>query len=445
MYMIQAYSPSTFPQRPAKVGKTIEKWILYLAILGIAGISLYWFVLGKGKTFEVSLVAKKGSVEYRENEKGEWKTINELPLKINTSSEVRTLADSDASFTITDGSKIQLGSYSRIVLAGNQGEINWVQTDGDSHHQTGKNADRKSYKVSISDGVIESQGTAFEVKIKESDTIILALKDQITITYKDKSTSSAKAGEEVLMNPVGRKVKEIDDHELQEVWTLENLKDDQKNGLPIDEKVLAKAGLSSVIADNEAEQATTQPEEITTEAEEKPTEGENKPSEATGQSDIALQVKQSPNGVLLSWTGGQGDRESWKVLRGAGSDITYPNDSYRTVSKDESSYLWEISGDSNTYYYRICAFQNDKGCIGYSNSQSLASNATQSTSNDSSVTENTESSATTSQNANTTKKSGTTTRKQCENSGGHWTKASGACKCPAKEVFVTSVGRCQKK
>jgi len=443
--MIQAYSPSTYPRRPAKVGKTIEKWILYLAVLGIAGVSLYWFVIGKGKTFEVSLVAKTGTVEYRESEKEGWKTINNLPLKINISTEIRTLTDSEASFSVGDGSKMQLGSYSRIVLAGNQGEVNWVQTDGNTHHQTAKNADRKSYKVSISDGVIESQGTAFEVKIKETDTTILALKDQITITYKDKSTASAKAGEEILINPVGRKINEIEEQELREEWTLNNLKKDRENNLAIDEKVLAKAGLSTNTTDT-ADNETEQPPAIQESTEEKPTEAEKKPSETAGQSDISLQVKESSNGVLLSWTGGQGDRESWKILKGTGSDLTYPNDSYRTVSKDESSYLWEVSGDSNTYNYRVCAYRNDGGCVGYSNTQNISVSGNTTTNSASSTTENTSSTESTpSQNTDTTKKSGTTTRKQCENSGGHWTKATELCKCPVKEVFVSSVGRCQKK
>lgn len=445
--MIQAYSPSTYPRRPEKVSKTVEKWILYLVVLGIAGVSLYWFIVGKGKTFELNLTAKKGTVEYRNNEKEGWQTVNNLPLKMNVSIELRTLADSEAVVSISDGSKMNLGSYSRIVLTKNQGEIDWVQTDGVSHHQTSQNAGRKAYKVSISDGDIESQGTAFEVKIKDTDTSILVLKDQIKATYKDKSTAEAKAGEEILINPVGRRVKPIEDQELKDEWTLNNLKEDQKNNLPIDPNVLAKAGIEAQKIDN-AEKTASNTENGGDQKEEND-QPESNISVSQNQdqpSNINLQVKQNSNGVLLNWSGDKGSIESWKIIKGTGSELTYPSDSYRTVSKDESSYLWEMSGDNNAYYFRLCAFK-DNSCVAYSNTASIqvSSSGSSGSVSSSSDTASSDTSASTAQNQNTSDKSGSTTRKQCENSGGHWTKATGNCKCPPKEVFVSSVGRCKKK
>jgi len=222
--MIQAYNPRSFSHstKPVKLGKTVERWFLYLVVLGIAGVSLYWFTVGKGKEFEVSLTAKRGTVEYREKEGVDWKTVENIPLKINPSSEIRTMADSEASFSIADGSKVKLGSFSRIVLSKNQGEVDWVQTDGDSHHQTARNPERKSYKVSISDGDFEAIGTAFEVKIRDTETIALVFKDQLKIFYKDKNTAEARAGEKIVIDALGRKVKEIEDQDLKDSWTLSN-------------------------------------------------------------------------------------------------------------------------------------------------------------------------------------------------------------------------------
>lgn len=448
--MIQVYSPSSFPRRPAKVGKTVEKWVLYLVVLGIAGICLYWFIIGKGKTFDVTLASIKGSVEYRNNQNEGWKTVNSVPMKLSPSIELRTLADSEAKITISDGSKVDLGSYSRIVLSKNQGEIDWVQTDGVSHHQTSKNPDRKKYLVSISDGDIEAQGTAFEVKIKETDTSILVLKDQVKAYYKDKSTAEAGAGQEILINPVGRKVTDINKEELTDDWTLNNIKDDLKNNLSIDPAVLAKAGIEG--GSIESAQTTAGGDEAAQgtgdQAENSNSNTTIAPSQETQPINVNLQAKQNSNGVLLSWSGNAGDIESWKVIKGTGSELTYPSDSYRTVPKDESSYLWEMSGDGSTYYFRLCAYKANS-CIGYSNaaSISLSASSSQNSSNDTSNTSTSSdnSSSSSNQSAPSDSKTGSTSRKNCENSGGHWTKDTGVCKCPPSEHFDSSVKRCKKK
>jgi hypothetical protein len=463
--MIQAYSPSTYPRRPVKVGRTLEKWILYLVVLAIAGVSLYWFIVGKGKTFDVSLNSIKGTVEYRASEKEGWSTVNSVPMKIPVSTEIRTLADSEAAFSSSDGSKMALGSYSRIVLSGNQGEVSWVQTDGSTHHQTTKNNDRKGYKVAISDGVVEAQGTAFEVKIKDTDTAVLVLNDQVKITYKDKSVEQAKAGQEIMINPVGKKVQDINDQELKEDWTLNQIKSDQKNLLAIDNGVLAKAGLSTESASsgnendnslgNENGQETVAVSASNNNSNANTNSNTNITTETVpnqGKSDISLEVKQNDKGVLLSWSGAPGDFESWKVLKGNNADVAYPNDSYRTLPKENNSYLWEMTGDGNTYNFRICAYKNDGGCVAYSNAPSISPSATGASSTETTVqentTENTNTAASTSSTATSTvsnDNSGVTSRKLCENSGGHWTKASRACKCPKGETFVSSVKRCKKK
>jgi len=459
--MIQAYTPvPQFHRKPVRISKTIERWILYLVVLGIVGVSLYWFVVGRGKDFGVSLASKKGTVEYRENESDGWKTVDNLPLKLKASAEIRTLADSEASFSIEDGSKAKIGSYSHIVLSSNQGIIDWVQTDGDSHHQVAKNAERKSYKVSIGDGELEATGTAFEVKIRDADTTVLVLKDQLKATYKDKSTAEAKAGEKIVINPMGKKVREIEDQDLKDNWTFSNLEEDQKNNLLVDESVLAKAGLSKTAPQSQAtgdsQQQTTsgnqeekadsggsQTQSGSTETTNNGNGGEQK----TGQPKISLQVKQNPNGILLSWTSNQGEWDSWKVLKGTGQDLTYPNDSYRTVSKDANSYLWEISGDGSTYYFRVCAWATNGECISYSNSESLTLSGSTPTPTAETTTNKNVNSASSSQDQSSggPKKSGTTTRKKCEGSGGHWTEATNNCNCPTGEVFVEGLGRCKKK
>jgi len=455
--MIQAYSPSTYPRRPVKVGRTLEKWILYLVILAIAGVSLYWFIVGKGKTFDVNLTSIKGTVEYRENGKEGWSTITSVPMKIKVSTEIRTLADSEAAFSLGDGSKMSLGSFSRIVLSGNQGEIGWVQSDGSSHHQTAKNSDRKAYKVAIGDGVVEAQGTAFEVKIKDTDTAVLVLNDQVKITYKDKSADQAKAGQEIAINPVGKKVQDIGEQELKEDWTLNQLKNDQKNLLAIDSAVLAKAGLSAGISgDNESGNSPGTAESASTDSSENANGNSNtsistEPAQNQGKSDISLEAKQNDKGVLLTWSGTSGDFENWKVLKGSGADVTYPNDSYRSLPKENNSYLWEMTGDGNTYYFRLCAYKNDGGCVAYSNAPSINPTNTGGSSSPSDTSADTnDNSAVSSDNAasssgNANDNSGTTSRKLCENSGGHWTKATNACKCPKGETFVKSVKRCKKK
>jgi|GEM_PF-1587238 len=457
--MIQAYSPSSFPQGPVKIGKTIKKWILYLVILGIAGVFLYWFIVGRGREFKVNLSAKKGTVEYRENEKADWKTVESLPLKIGASSEIRTLSDSEASLSVEDGSIVRLGSFSRIVLSDNQGEVNWIQTDGDSHHQVAKNAERKSYKVSISDGEFESLGTAFELKIKDTDTTVLVLKDQLKALYKDKSTAEAKAGQKIVINPVGKSVKDIEREDVIENWTLANLKEDQKNNLPIDNAIFAKADLATD-SKSSVDVGETEAKDTESNSKEEPpkigtldnSSNNNIAADQNSNTEppkVSLEAKSSANGALLNWNGSGDGWDSWKILKGTGKDLNYPNDSYRTVSKETKSYLWEISGESNTYYFRICAFSADKGCVVYSDAVSLTINGSDNVSNNTNVNAGSNETVASddnpqNQNSSDSAKSGVTTRKKCEGSGGHWSQSSKVCKCPPNEIFVASVGRCKK-
>lgn len=274
--MVHVYNPSTYPHQETKTVKVFEKWLLYLVVLSIAGISLYWYLTNRGKEFEVKIVTKSGAVEYRESGKEAWKEVDRLPFEVKNAYEIRTLGDSGATFLVGDGSTVILGNFTRIVLAKNQGEVDWVQSDGDTHHQVASNSARGAYKVSVSDGEFSASGTAFEVKIRDSDTSVLVLDGQINAVYKDKSTATAKAGEKITINPVGKRVLAIEDQELKDVWTSANLENDRKNNLSIDAEVLKLAGLSSSEGEKTEntveEQVTVKEENVSQEAKDNQTE-----------------------------------------------------------------------------------------------------------------------------------------------------------------------------
>ncbi|MBM3256578.1 MAG: FecR domain-containing protein, partial [Candidatus Moranbacteria bacterium] len=217
MQPMQMYRPQTYPrglQGPNRAGRALKQWIGFIVLLSIVGVVLYWYFSHRGKKFDVSLSATKGSVEYRENEKGEWEPIGVLPLKLQPSSEVRTLNDSGAEISLDANGIIRMGSFSRLVLTDNQGKVAWVQTDGDSHYQVAKNDDRKEYKVALSDGEILAEGTAFEIKSNNDDTTILVLDGTVRALYKDRSSQEAKAGEKIIVNPVGKRVLEMSEEDL---------------------------------------------------------------------------------------------------------------------------------------------------------------------------------------------------------------------------------------
>lgn len=448
--MINVYSPYNLPQRgidqKKNATKAVGKWFFYIAILGAVGFGLNYYFSGRGEDIKIELTAKKGTVEYRESEKEKWKEVSKIPLELDNSYEIRTLSDGEASFSGSDGSKIKIGSYSRIVLSSLQGKINWVQTDGDSHHQVGKDSRRKEYKVAMSDGEIVSQSTAFEMKVKETDTFVYVLEGEVSANYKDKSNQTAKAGEKIIINPLGKRVVSLESEDLKETWTNQKIEEDLKENLPIDKTVLDKINLS---VGSEASSSGNGNNEAQNNNPSGPNSNE---SISVGESKINLNIKDGGKGVLLEWTEAEGDFENWKVLRGTQSEITYPNDSYRTVPKNTKSYLWENPGDGKEYFYKICAFKNDKGCISYSDSKSITlpkTNEGDSSENDNvsasqSVTPNESDSSSSQQNTeNKPAKSGVTTRGKCEGSGGHWNESSKVCKCPSSEVFIG--GKCKKQ
>ncbi|MFH1183306.1 MAG: FecR domain-containing protein [Candidatus Moraniibacteriota bacterium] len=455
--MVHVYNPSSYPKHETKTVKVFEKWLLYLVILSIAGISLYWYITNRGKDFEVNLVSKNGVIEYRGNEKGAWTEIDKLPFVVKSSYEIRTLGDSGASLEISDGSKVALGSYTRMVLSRNQGEIDWVQSDGDSHHQTASDNSRKAYKVSVSDGEFSAEGTAFEVKIRDTDTAVLVLMDQVKATYKDKSTAIAKAGEKIMISPVGKRVIEIEDQELKDAWTLNNLENDQKNKLPINARVLKLAGLEVGSTLSGGENPPGQPSSDVSVDSNQTNENQNiqvseTQNSESGEQKITLEGKNNEKGVLLNWNTIAGQWDSWKVLKGNQDNLTYPNDSYRTLGKETNSYLWEIS-DSQKYYFRLCAWSNEGRCAAFSNTVSASSNSgsqTTATNDNAGATDTSAGAAASSTAAQTNtafdqSKSGATTRGKCEGSGGHWLGGDKVCKCPPGEYFNAGAGRCQKK
>ncbi len=224
-------------------GRALKRWLFFLILLGIAGASLYWFFKRQGDDFLVTLTATKGSVEFRKNEKENWTTVDSLPLTLEKSSEIRTLNDSGAEIQMKDNGIIRLDNFTHLVLTSNQGEIDWVQTDGNTHHQLLPNSQRKNYKLALSEGEISAFGTAFEVKNRDSDTTVLELEGTIKINFKDKTVQEVKEGEKITLNPVGRKISELTEDDLKETWTFQNLEKDQKDNLKLADNIIQKAGI----------------------------------------------------------------------------------------------------------------------------------------------------------------------------------------------------------
>jgi len=236
------------PSRGAE--KAFKKWLFYLIFIGIAGTLIYWLTVSGGKEFEIKLISKKGNVEYRENDKDGWKEIPSVPFLISPSFEVRTSENAEAALSIADGGEVRMGDFARLVLISNQGKIGFVQTDGSCHYQVAKNSARKEYKVSFGDGDVYAEGTAFELKIKENETDIFALESNLRLAYKDKSTAMLKVTEKLIITPVGKITKAIEEVDLKEAFTLQNLKQDQEKKLVIDKSLLDKAG----VAENQVSQ-----------------------------------------------------------------------------------------------------------------------------------------------------------------------------------------------
>jgi len=410
--MDKVYPPNSQPSPSNPPGNTIFKWFLVLVVLGIAGTLIYWLFAKNKEGFEISLISKEGIIEYRMNESEGWKELTETPFILKEDSEVRTLEESSALISFADGSEVRMDSFTRIVLIENGKTIQWVQTDGNTHHQLiAGEKEYKEYIVSFSEGEVKTIGTAFQVRIGDTETEVLALKNNLEIEYKDETIEEIMEGTMLTVSPVGKRSKELEEGDLRDEWTLNNLRRDLEKGFQLDSRILQKAGISGEEQVQEQTQEESKEEEKEeNKEEEKEEEKEEDKSETSN--NLTIEAKRETTGVTASWKGAETSGE-WKLVRGTTDTPVYPEDYYRSINRANNSYTWEIDADDKTWYFRVCIYEDGK-CTSYSNAASVKI--------DKSTSEK-------------------VYKEECEDSGGDW--SGGECDCPEDEKL--SGKRCIEK
>jgi len=401
-------SQSQYTTSQQTASRALGRWVIYLLVLGLVGVLIYWFFASRDTDFEVSLISKEGAVEYRENEREGWKETGGVPFQIREGFEIRTLEGGKAVVSLADGSEMRLDSFSRMVLIEKNGRIKWVQTDGNSHHQLVKDENRKEYIVAFSEGEVKALGTAFEVKIGDTDTEVLVLSNEVELKYKDDTSEKLQSGNKLMVTPMGKKTSELEEGDLRDDWTLGNMKEDQERNFIIDKNVLWKAGLEEKKEEEKKE-------------EEKKEENSDSSSETGSSSspELVLEAKKSDKGILLTWRGGE-DKNGWRVVRSENDQPTYPDSTYRSVGKGINSYLWE-KDEGGKRYFRVCSFEEGKGCVQYSQSVDMEL--------DKKVADSSEEEK---------KEEDNTTKSACENSGGTWNEEKKTCTCPSTKQLSGS-------
>lgn len=256
--MINSYSPYSYPARnnPVESQRKSLRWFLYLIILAAGGFGLSFYFSSLGEDYSLKILNKEGGFEYRESSGNEWREVEKFPLEPKISYEMRTLADGKARIESSDGSKITMGNFARLVLLKNQGEISWAQTDGTVRYLVEKNDKRKAYTIILSDGELVVLGTDFVVKVEEKDTTIYVYGGRVKAIYKDQSSQEAGENEKIILNPLEKKVVAFEEQDFSSP-----LRNDSNPGPEIKESLVP-------IESNNSEQ-TTETENVTPNVENK--------------------------------------------------------------------------------------------------------------------------------------------------------------------------------
>lgn len=384
---------------------------LYWLVGGIAAVAIIYFAGNLMKTSGVSakLVFQEGEVQVKSGPDSEWKKV-ETDSKLKKLDEIKTMEGAKAIISMNDGSIIRLDEYSRVILTGESGNIDIIQTDGGSYHRVAKN-DKRKYEVEFTgiEGAkktkIESVGTGFWVKKIGTEVSVGVLESSIVYKKEGESDISVDEGQKVEVENSQATKKDIDSDDLDDGFISWNLEQDKKKGLSVSNFVnikLAQKSQENGNVGNETENSGAENENS----------AENSESSAGGESKLVLTAEAVKEGVKLTWQleGGSAP-DGFKIVKGNSADPAYPGSYYRSLKSNETrSYLWDTA-DGKTYHFRVCIYDGSSGCKVYSNDVSVE----------------------------TMKKDKDQLKKDCESSKGTWDTAADKCNCPENNELQNGV------
>lgn len=369
-----------------------------------------------------SLAAKvqmtEGSLELKSGD-NDWVEITDNYQIVN-GDRIRTAADSKAIIELPDKSLIRVAPNSQVLFSElGLADIVIEQEQGMAFHRVN---DQSPTIYRVKNGTIEmtALGTAFNVKVEQDIAYLTVTESRVKVKiYQDEEIQSMRTIEEGIqatVNPsldIDKIIKsdEISTSDLLSVdWYAWNLEQDQKNNFytgifeEATKLVITSPEQSTFTTDEDAVliKGVTDPEaEIFIDGNElKNNDGnfEMNYKLGSGDNEITIVVKKDKNlnkkilnikstaaeksitldgkvdgqDAELSWTSeGLNEFKEFKVLLGKTKGVlTYPTSSMHVVGKDNKKDSWPGLEDGE-YFFRICAYSEEDGCLAYSNQLNL--------------------------------------------------------------------------
>lgn len=283
----------------------------------------------------------EGAVERRSGVDDGWRELEGGEI-VKTGDDVRTLASSRAVVTFEDGSVVRLSENTQMTVANGASEIAIILGSGEVFNKVAKD-DTRIYSVDVNGTKVTALGTAFDVaKADDGTPVVVVLESAVEIANGEgESIGKVSEGEKSEVKDGKVEKGDLDDADLTKSFIAWNIEKDKMNKEEIKKK--KKEDLK-----------------------EQKKDGEEKEVKKGGV--ISLYGKSSDTGVKLSWEADSASApHGYKVIRSTGKNPVYPGDKAVYLSdKNTRSYHWETTG-GKVYYFRVCAYNGDGGCLTYSN------------------------------------------------------------------------------
>ena len=360
------------------------------------------------------VISTTGNLELKSAE-SDWVEITEN-YQITASDRIRTKDETKTVIELPDKSLIRLDSNTEILFIElGLADIIIEQIQGIAFHRINDKSPA-IYRVKNGKTELTALGTAFNVEIKQNSTSLTVTENRVKVkVYENDEIQSMRTIQEgihAIINPSLDIDKIIKSEEISAAdlltnnWYAWNLEQDENNNLYTG---LFAEATKLVITEPTQSTFTTEEDSVMIKGVTDPDadifiEGNEVTNSngsfeldyklSTGDNEITITVKKdknlnkkilnikstaeeksiSLNGELteltanISWTTeGLDEFEKFKVLMGKTKGVlTYPTEMYNTVEKDIFKDTWEDLG-SGDYFFRICAFTSDDGCLVYSN------------------------------------------------------------------------------
>ena len=351
----------------------------------------------------------------------DWVEITEN-YQITAGDQLRTKDDAKAIVELPDKSLIRLSTNTEVLFVElGLADIVVEQIRGIAAHRVNDKSPA-IYRVKNGETELTALGTAFNVKVEGHVTYLTVTENRVKVkVYANDEIESMRTiqeGIQATINPTLDTDKIIKSEEvsasdlLDNNWYAWNLEQDEDKkfytGLfaAATKLVITEPEKSSFTTDKEAvmiKGVTDPAADIFIEGNEVKNNGGNFELNyklSAGDNEITITVKKDKNlnkkilnvkstleeeksitlegevtdsTANLSWEAeGLGDIESFKTLMGKTKGVlTYPTDDYDTLGKDVSKDIWKDLEDGE-YFFRVCAYIEEDGCVAYSNQINLA-------------------------------------------------------------------------